>query len=522
MRLLFLFGQRCQEGGGTGCRRGGANSVIAGSFCEAFHVQAMIRVSLCISCVFAVLTGSLGWAHRTGEEGAGEIGIPEARYTPMARVIEQSLPAVASLQVVQAQQDAPGVFTMGVGSASVIHEEGYLLTNDHVLFRMHRGQAFLSGRPPLPFRVIARMSSEDLAVIKVDSGEALKPLPIGRSDDLLLGEPVIIIGNPGGLAHSVSTGIVSGLNRSTAVGGSFLPRMVQTSAAVSGGNSGGPLINALGEQIGVVTSKKLDGENINFAITVDRVREMFPALLSAELRYGFELGVEVDMFTLSGKVNEVEEGSPAARAGVQPGDVVVRLNGKGIRNGIDFHLALIERKPGDRLQMTLERGDEKVPVEVELGELPMMEPVPEEGLKNGLKYEGFEGKWDVLPDFAALEAVESGEVEFPTEEAYMTEDGENYGLRFRGFIKVPKEGLYTFYTASDDGSRLMIGDQVVVNNDGLHSVLKRGGLVRLKEGAHPVEVTFFEQGGGEELEVSWEGPGFSTQPVPAEAWFYRE
>lgn len=140
----------------------------------------MIRVLLCISCVFAVLSGSLGWAHRTGEEGAGETGIPEARYTPMARVIEQSLPAVASLQVVQAQQDAPGVFTMGVGSASVIHEEGYLLTNDHVLFRMHQGQAFLSGRSPLPFRVIARMSSEDLAVIKVDSGEALKPLPIGR------------------------------------------------------------------------------------------------------------------------------------------------------------------------------------------------------------------------------------------------------------------------------------------------------------------------------------------------------
>ena len=107
MRLLFLFGQQCQGGGGVGCRRDGANSVIAGAFCEGFHVQCMIRVTSCISCIFAVLAGSLGWAHKTGKEGVAEIGIPEARYTPMARVIEQSLPAVASLQVVQAQ-DAHG------------------------------------------------------------------------------------------------------------------------------------------------------------------------------------------------------------------------------------------------------------------------------------------------------------------------------------------------------------------------------------------------------------------------------
>ena len=338
----------------------------------------------------------------------------------------------------------------------------------------------------------------------------------------MLGEPVLIIGNPGGLIHSVSTGIVSGLNRSTALGGVFLPRMVQTSAAVSGGNSGGPLINALGEQIGVVTSKKLDGENINFAITADRVREMFPALVSAELRYGFALGVEVDMYASSGKVKEVRGDSPAAKAGIEPGDVITQLAGKDIRHGIDFHLALIERKPGERLKVQLKRGEEEVLAEVELGVLELLEPVAEDGMKNGLRFEGFEGEWDALPDFDKLEAVASGEVEVPTEEAYKSANSEHYGLRFRGFLKVPREGLYTLSTTSDDGSRLTIGEQVVVNNDGLHGVLKRGGLIRLKQGLHPVEVTFFEQGGGEKLEVSWEGPDLPAQVIPKEAWFWKE
>ncbi|MDP6207498.1 MAG: trypsin-like peptidase domain-containing protein, partial [Roseibacillus sp.] len=333
----------------------------------------MSRAPTILLCLGAILCGSIAWAHKTGERSPAETGKPLARYTPAVRLVEQSLPSVASIQTVQGQE-APGVFTMGIGSASVIHGDGYLLTNEHVLKRMHQGQALLPGRPQLPFRIIARMSSEDLALIKVEAGEPLRPIPIGRSDDLMLGEPVLIIGNPGGLTHSVSTGVVSGLRRSTAVGGIFLPRMVQTSAAVSGGNSGGPLINALGEQIGVVTSKKLDGENINFAITADRVREMFPALLSAELRSGFALGVEVDMYAPLGRVTEVRKDSPAARAGIGSGDVIVQLDGKDIGHGFDFHLALVDRKPGESLKIQFEREGEKVVAEVELGELELLEP----------------------------------------------------------------------------------------------------------------------------------------------------
>tara|TARA_Y100001933_G_scaffold101218_1_gene101804 strand:+ start:2951 stop:4393 length:1443 start_codon:yes stop_codon:yes gene_type:complete len=471
-----------------------------------------------IVCLLVASGGWRAWAEQDQKDGVERTGA-QARHTPLVELIERCLPAVASLQTVQ-KQDAAGVFTMGVGSASLIHEEGYLLTNNHVLFRMHEGQAFLPGHPPMLFRIIATMSSEDLALVKVDAGKSLPFLKFGRSHDLMLGEPVVVIGNPGGLVHSVSEGIVSGLNRSTAVAGTFLPGMVQTSAAVSGGNSGGPLINALGEQIGVITSKKLDGENINFAITADRVRELFPTLLSAELRYGFRLGLEVEMLMPSVVVGAVNEGSPAEIAGIEIGDVIEAVDGREVNDGVDFHLALVGKAPRGRLDLKIQRNGEQKNIEVELGESDLPEPIAEEGVESGLKFEGFEGSWDVLPNFDELDPVVDGVVMMPTEEAFSTEDRENYGIQFEGFVKIPEEGLYTFYTSSDDGSRLSIGNAVVVNNDGLHAVQRKSGLVRLPAGLHPVTVSFFEQAGDEELAISWEGPGFALELVPEDAWFH--
>ena len=172
------------------------------------------------------------------------------RITKTVQIIKKSLPSVASIQTFK-ESGTPGVYNVQAGSASVIHESGYLSTNDHVISGIIQGNAILYGKAPLPFKTIARMSSEDLAIIKIETENPLEPIPIGRSNDLMLGEPILTIGNPGGLNHSVSTGIISGINRSTSTGAAFLPWMIQTSAAVSGGNSGGPLINALGEQIAV-------------------------------------------------------------------------------------------------------------------------------------------------------------------------------------------------------------------------------------------------------------------------------
>jgi S1-C subfamily serine protease len=442
------------------------------------------------------------------------------RITKTVQIIKKSLPSVASIQTFK-ESGTPGVYNVQAGSASVIHESGYLLTNDHVVSEIVQGNAILYGNPPLPFKTIARMSSEDLAIIKIDTENPLQPLPIGRSNDLMLGEPILTIGNPGGLNHSVSTGIISGINRSTSTGAAFLPWMIQTSAAVSGGNSGGPLINALGEQIGTITSKQLDSENINFAIAIDRVREVFPRMLSPELRYGFWVGVKIDMYGPIAKILSVTEKSPAQKAGLVAGDIITKIDNSLIKNGFEYLFALIDRNPEEALEIEYIHEKEKRKLRLILSELELLTPVPEEGMKPGIRFEAFSGKWNKLPDFNSLETVKEGIVNIPTEQAFVSENGEDYGLRFTGFIKIKEEGLYTFKLSSDDGSQLSIGDQLLVDNDGLHGVISTVGLIRLRPGMHPISIIFFENSGDQKLDVSYEGPNINTQQIPAEIYFTK-
>ena len=442
------------------------------------------------------------------------------RITKTVQIIKKSLPSVASIQTFK-ESGTPGVYNVQAGSASVIHESGYLLTNDHVISGIIQGNAILYGKAPLPFKTIARMSSEDLAIIKIETENPLEPIPIGRSNDLMLGEPILTIGNPGGLNHSVSTGIISGINRSTSTGAAFLPWMIQTSAAVSGGNSGGPLINALGEQIGTITSKQLDSENINFAIAIDRVREVFPKMLSPELRYGFWLGVKIDMYGPSAKILSVEEHSPAQRAGLIAGDIIIKVDNSSISNGFDFLFSLIDRSPGESLAIECLHKKENRQLKLMLSELELLTPVPEEGMKPGIRFEAFSGKWDKLPDFNSLEPIQEGIVQIPSEKAFIPESGEEYGLRFTGYIKIKKEGLYTFNLSSDDGSKLSIGNQLLVDNDGLHGVMSAIGMIRLKSGMHPINISFFENSGDQKLDVSYEGPDISLRQIPADIFFTK-
>jgi S1-C subfamily serine protease len=442
------------------------------------------------------------------------------RITKTVQIIKNSLPSVASIQTFK-ESGTPGVYNVQAGSASVIHESGYLLTNDHVISEIIQGNAILYGRPPLPFKTIARMSSEDLAIIKIDTENPLHPLPIGRSNDLMLGEPILTIGNPGGLNHSVSTGIISGINRSTSTGAAFLPWMIQTSAAVSGGNSGGPLINALGEQIGTITSKQLGSENINFAIAIDRVREVFPQMLSPELRYGFWIGVKIDMYDPTAKILSVEDRSPAQKAGLVAGDIITKIDQSLVKNGFEYLFTLINRSPEETVEIEYIHEKEKRKLGLTLSELELLDPVPEEGMKPGIHFEAFSGKWDKLPDFNSLETVKEGTVKIPTEQAFISESGEDYGLRFTGFIKIKDEGLYTFKLSSDDGSQLSIGNQLLVDNDGLHAVTSSVGLIRLRAGMHPISITFFENSGDQKLDVSYEGPNISSQQIPPEVYYTK-
>lgn len=138
---------------------------------------------------------------------------------------------------------------------------------------------------------------------------------------------------------------------------------------------------------------------------------------------------------------------------------------------------------------------------------------------NGLKYEYFEGDWDKLPDFEKLDPVKTGTIE---DFVFSPRNREEYfGFRYKGFIAVPQDGVYVFYIDSDDGSRLYIGEKLVVDNDGLHGPHEEKGVVALSEGAHPICVTFFEKTGGDMLEVMYSGPDIGKQQIPPSALFHK-
>lgn len=181
-----------------------------------------------------------------------------------------------------------------LGSGFVIHRDGYVVTNNHVVDRARQILVELSDGRKLPADLISTEPDADLAILRVHTDSPLPALELGESNDLLIGEPVIAVGNPLGFNHSVSTGIVSAVHRdlqpqrqqppgdAPPVHGeqAALRDLIQTDAAINPGNSGGPLLNAYGQVIGINTAIRGDAQNIGFAIPIDRLRDLIPELMN--------------------------------------------------------------------------------------------------------------------------------------------------------------------------------------------------------------------------------------------------
>lgn len=160
--------------------------------------------------------------------------------------------------------------TRQFGSGFVIHPDGYILTNEHVVQRAGRILVNLYGnRRSLPAQMVWKEPTRDLAVIRIDADVPLKPLRLGTSGGTEVGEWVMAVGNPLGLDHTVTVGVISGKNRPLQVSGRFFGNVIQTDAAINPGNSGGPLINILGEVIGINTLIAYPSQSISFAISID-------------------------------------------------------------------------------------------------------------------------------------------------------------------------------------------------------------------------------------------------------------
>jgi serine protease Do len=337
------------------------------------------------------LSGSAGAGagERAAATPSARDGARAARRTPVVEVFEQARGAVVNVSTteivtVRGRSTFDGFFDdlfdmpsprrqlkrEAVGSGFVIHPDGYIVTNAHVVARTTEQRAIFADGREYDAQIVAADPARDLAVLKVEAEGPLPTLHLGRSDDLMVGETVIAIGNPLGYQHTVTAGVVSAIDRSIQVAPELsFDGLIQTDASINPGNSGGPLLNVLGELIGVNTAIRGDAQNIGFAIPVDRLREILPALLDVERRYRLEAGLRVDSLE-EPRVASVRPGSPADEAGLRPGDVLRMIDGRPVREGIDFDIALIDRRAGDVLELAVDRGGEPVRTALRLAARP--------------------------------------------------------------------------------------------------------------------------------------------------------
>ena len=213
-----------------------------------------------------------------------------------------------------------------------------------------------------------------MALLKVEAGRPLQPVQLGKSNDFLLGETIIIISNPAGLLHTCTTGVISASDRSTQTGGLpgvVLRDLIQTDASINPGSSGGPWFNVLGEVVGVTTAKQVGSQNIGFGIPVAAVRHTLPQMLDVERRYSIFTGLTTQELPQEPcVVSDVAAGSPAALAGIHSGDIIKRLGGREIIGRCEFLLSLIGRKSGESLELDLERRDQTVHASLTLAGRP--------------------------------------------------------------------------------------------------------------------------------------------------------
>ncbi len=261
------------------------------------------------------------------------------------------------------------------GSGFVYDTAGHIVTNEHVVdgadsisVRFWNGATYRA-------TVVGSDPSTDVAVLKVDApASVLHPLSLGDSDSLQVGQAVVAIGSPFGLEETVTAGIISALHREmTAPNNSTIADSIQTDAAINHGNSGGPLLDLAGRVIGMTAQIESDSggnDGVGFAIPVNTVRSIATQLIgSGSVRHAY-LGVGIASASNGVRLTEVRPGTPAARAGLQAGDVITSVGGERVRSASELSSAIDAKKPGDRVTLTYLRSGQSHTVTVTLAERP--------------------------------------------------------------------------------------------------------------------------------------------------------
>jgi S1-C subfamily serine protease len=425
------------------------------------------------------------------------------RLTDTVRIVRKTEPAVAAVF-----SQAEGRLSMGSGS--VVHKDGYVLTNDHVVAGMGGVVLLRNHQLPLKYSIIGRMPEKDLCLLKVRASKPLDFMRLGRSNDLMTGEPVLCAGNPGGRGIVYSSGIVSSPNFILSApnalvmrsfGGDVRDRFIQFDAASNLGNSGGPLINVLGQQIGVVSNKNPEEENINFAIPIDRVRENLNELFSPEVRQGVFTGIDLDPLSQSAMIAQVAKKSPAAKLGLRSGDYLKSVDGKHLESCLDWFAHLLDKKVGDELELSVSQGKKTKEVTLKLSKYPTPPLIEIKHPKPGLLFEVCHGTFEKAPTMEKQKVVKTG-VAWALDVLAMGAPKTNgFAIKLEGALKIPNDGVYRLILNSDDGSILRTGKEILVDNDGPHPAQDVGTLLRLKKGFLPIRIDYFEATGDAELNL---------------------
>lgn len=299
----------------------------------------------------------------------GAVFAASVRETPVVSSVRRAEGAVANIHSEKTADDSSTLFSVdrgnkvnGMGTGIIIDERGYIVTNHHVVDGVDSLRVTTSDGSAYTAQVVSYDRKHDLAIIKINPTRSLEVIPLGTSSDLMRGETVLAVGNAYGYEHTVTEGIISALSRDVEVNEKQSYRnLIQTDASINPGNSGGPLINLEGEVIGINVAIRAGAQRIGFAIPIDDARRIVAQLLNIEkLSQTWHGLVSTDV--KSGKVRQLMvdstlTDSPAAKAGLQQGDIILKAGEINIIDGADFERACLGRKSGESLEIKIKRGD---------------------------------------------------------------------------------------------------------------------------------------------------------------------
>ena len=352
----------------------------------------------------------LGWyiAHGVAHSDSGREAEPATTrpITPRAdladwektniRIFRDTNPSVVFISTVAQRRNFYGQTTQvpeGTGSGFVWDKEGHIVTNFHVIRNASGGTVTLWDHSSYPAELVGRSPNNDLAVLKISApAEKLRPILVGSSHDLQVGQAVYAIGDPFGFDQTLTTGIVSALGRTIqSPTGAPIPNTIQTDAPINPGNSGGPLLDSAGRLIGVnsaIVSPSGTSAGIGFAIPIDTVNRVVSQIMAhgkvVRPSTGIQLSDQLsqiarDQFGTQGvMILSVDPDSPAASAGLRgaeasdnggvvPGDVIQKINDLSVATSEQFYAALEDYRPGDTVTLQIQRGDTKKTIQLKLG-----------------------------------------------------------------------------------------------------------------------------------------------------------